>query len=104
MHVIAVRPDLLASEPWLAKAIIDMFAEAKEISEGYFEDPNWSRLAWGRHYVEEERELLPDDLWPLGLAGNRANIERLIEYAFDQNLIEEKFAPERLFAEETLDS
>lgn len=104
MHVIAVRPDLLASEPWLAKAIIDMFAEAKKISESYYDDPNWSRLAWGRHYVEDERELLPDDLWPLGLARNRANIERLIEYAFDQNLIEEKFSAERLFAEETLDT
>ncbi len=104
MHVIAVRPDLLASEPGRGVAIVDMFAAAKEVSKSYYDDPNWSRLAWGRHYVENERELLPDDLWPLGLAGNRANIERLIEYAFDQNLIEETFAPERLFAEGTEDT
>ena len=68
------------------------------------EESNWSRLAWGRQEVEDGRELLPDELWPLGLARNRDNIERLIEYAFDQNLIEEKFPPERLFAPETLDS
>ena len=48
MHLVVIRRDLIEREPWLGHAIIDMFADAKRISDGYLDDPNWSRLAWGR--------------------------------------------------------
>ena len=79
-------------------------ASAKEIGESYYEDPNWSRLAWGRHYYEQERDLLPSDPWPIGFAANKANLEQFIKYSHDQGLISERYAPERLFAPSTIDS
>ena len=102
MHVIAIRQDLLNQEPWLAKVVFDMFNQAKEIAQGYYEDPNWARLAWGRHYFEEERKLFVEDPWENGFKRNRENIERFIKYSHDQGLIDELYPAERLFAENTL--
>lgn len=104
MHVVAIRQSLLDKEPWVAKAVMDMFNQAKTIAESYYEDPNWSRLAWGRHDFEDERNLFVNDPWENGYARNKANIARFIKYSHDQGLIDEEYEPERLFAEQVLDS
>ena len=104
MHVLAIQEDIVARAPWVAKALMEAYASAKDISASYYEDPNWSRLAWGRHYFEHERDLLPTDPWPIGFKTNRANIEQFIKYSHDQGLISERYAPERLFVESTLDT
>lgn len=98
MHILAVKQELLDREPWVAKALLSLFEEAKKISRGYYDDPNWSQLAWGRHLFEEERALLGDDPWPLGIRRNRINLERFLEYSLDQGLIDRKMAVEELFA------
>jgi 4,5-dihydroxyphthalate decarboxylase len=104
MHVVAIREELVRKAPWIARAVLDMFNKAKDIAESYFEDPNWSRLAWGRHYFEDERKLFGRDPWENGFKRNRANIERFIKYSKDQNLIETAYEPETLFCKETLDT
>ena len=68
------------------------------------DDPNWGRLAWGRHHLEEERELLGQDPWPYGVAANRANLERFIKYEQEQGLISGPLAVEDLFFETTLET
>jgi len=83
---------------------MDVYAHAMAVCDSYYEDPNWSRLAWGRHYYEQERSLLPADPWPIGFAANKANLEQLIKYSHDQGLIGERYPPERLFVESTLDT
>ncbi|HWG07112.1 MAG TPA: ABC transporter substrate-binding protein [Beijerinckiaceae bacterium] len=103
MHVLALREELAEREPWLGKALMATYAEAMHIAESYFEDPNWSRLAWGRHYFESERETLGDP-WKMGFSANCRNLERFIEYSHDQGLIGERYAPERLFMPSTLDT
>jgi 4,5-dihydroxyphthalate decarboxylase len=104
MHVVAVREALLKREPWLAPAIMDMFDRAKALAASYYEDPNWSRLAWGRHAFEGERRLFGRDPWQNGFARNKANVERFVRYSADQGLIEAPVAAESLFAEQTLDT
>jgi hypothetical protein len=46
----------------------------------YYDDPNWSWLVWGRHFIEEQQRLLGDDPWPSGIKKNRTNLERFLEY------------------------
>jgi 4,5-dihydroxyphthalate decarboxylase len=104
MHVLAIQDEIVKREPWVAKALMEAYASAKAVSESYYEDPNWSRLAWGRHYFEQERDLLPSDPWPIGFNANKANLEQFIRYSHDQGLISERYAPERLFVEATLDT
>ena len=104
MHVVTIRQDLVDENPWVAQAVYRMFNDAKDIAEGYYEDPNWARLAWGRHYFEDERNLFSQDPWENGFRRNRNNLERFIKYSHDQGLIEELCDPETLFCEETLDT
>lgn len=104
MHVVAARSELLEREPWLAKAMLEVFEGAKKICAEYYEDPNWSQLAWGRHHYEEQSALFGDDLWPSGLRKNRRNLDRLIEYSLDQGLIGDKLEVDRLFAPEVIDA
>jgi 4,5-dihydroxyphthalate decarboxylase len=104
MHVVALKAELAAKHPWVSGVLSEAFEEAKAITARYYDDPNWSRLAWARHLVEEERALLGEDPWPNGVARNRANLERFIRYSHDQGLIKAPMAIESLFVETTLDT
>jgi 4,5-dihydroxyphthalate decarboxylase len=104
MHVVAFKDEVLEQNPWLAGSVMAAFEKAKEVCRHYYDDPNWSRLVWGRHFFEEERSLLGEDPWPYGITRNRANLERFMDYSFDQGLMEKKPAVEDLFAPAMLDS
>jgi 4,5-dihydroxyphthalate decarboxylase len=97
MHLIAFKDEVLAENPWLATAIMEMFERAKRVCIEYYDDPNWSRFVWGRHLFEEEKAAFGDDPWPHGVEKNRANLERFIGYSLDQCLIERKLTVEELF-------
>ncbi len=104
MHVVAFKDEVLKQDPRLALSVMEAFEKAKEVCRHYYDDPNWSRLAWGRHLFEEERSLLGDDPWPYGVKRNRANLERFMGYSLDQGLMEKKVAVEDLFTPATLDT
>ncbi len=99
MHVVAFKEALLREHPWLAGAFLAAFERAKETCYRYYDDPNWSVLAWGRQTFEEQQRQLAPDPWPYGLARNRANLERFIGYSYEQGLIRERPTPESLFVE-----
>ena len=104
MHVVAFKDEVLKQNPRLALSVMEAFEKAKEVCRHYYDDPNWSRLAWGRHLFEEERSLLGDDPWPYGVKRNRANLERFMGYSLDQGLMEKKVGVEDLFTPATLDT
>lgn len=104
MHIVALKQKVVDEHPWAAETIMKLFEEAKQIYSQYYDDPNWSHLAWGRHLFEEQRDLLGPDLWPSGVSKNRSNLERMIEYSFDQGLIDKKMGVERLFTDTVLDT
>lgn len=97
MHVVALDKELAARERWLPPALMQTFAAARTEAIACWEDPNFSRLAWGRRYLEREREQFGGDPWPDGLAANRASIEQHIAYSLDQQLIKTPLKPEDLF-------
>ncbi|MBI4524884.1 MAG: 4,5-dihydroxyphthalate decarboxylase [Deltaproteobacteria bacterium] len=104
MHVVAFKDEVLRRDPWVARNIMAAFEEAKEACRRYYDDPNWSRLAWGRHLFEEESRVLGEDPWPYGVNKNRSNLERFMGYSLDQGLMEKKLAVEELFAPATLET
>lgn len=100
MHIVVMWRELADKHPWLPAALMEMWGEAKAISRDYYADPNWSQLAFGRRYYEREIERLgTEDLFPMGLAVNRGNIEQFIKYSKDQALIEGAFGIDDLFHE-----
>jgi 4,5-dihydroxyphthalate decarboxylase len=98
MHIVAIKKELAEREPSLPGAVMEMFAQARAIAEDYFSDPNWSSLAFGRRYFEREKAMFGKDIWPTGLAANRANLERFMKYSRDQGLIRGDYAVDDLFA------
>ena len=64
MHVVAFKETILREHPWAAEVFMTAFAHAREIAYRYYDDTNWSRLAWGRHYFENELALFGGDPWP----------------------------------------
>ncbi|HWP56970.1 MAG TPA: hypothetical protein VNL14_03665 [Candidatus Acidoferrales bacterium] len=104
MHVVAFKEGILTQNPWLARSLMDLFEKAKAAAKGFYDDPNWSRLVWGRHLFEEERNIFGEDPWPNGVEKNRANLERFMRYSLDQGLMEKPMTVEELFHASTLDS
>ena len=104
MHVVAIKREIAERDPWVATSLLAAFEGAKRVWTAYMDDPNWSRLAWGRHWLEEERRVLGPDPWPYGVAANRANLERFIQYEVEQGLIPEPLAVDDLFFESVLET
>ncbi len=98
MHVIVLRASLVDEHPEVPRLVMDLFDQAKRISHRYYDDPNWSHLAWGRKYYEEERSLVEGDIWPSGIRANSKNLQCFIDYMFDQNLISRRLTLDELFA------
>jgi 4,5-dihydroxyphthalate decarboxylase len=101
MHVLAVRPEVLEAHPEVAMRLFDAFEQAKEMAFHYYDDPNWSHLAWAAHLLREERQAMGPAAWANGLAHNRKNLERFIQYELDQGLIDRRLEVEELFHKTT---
>ncbi|MFM1814834.1 MAG: 4,5-dihydroxyphthalate decarboxylase [Pseudomonadota bacterium] len=97
MHVVAIRNSSVEANPELPKQLMQAFASAHKIVHQYINDPGWSRLAWTKYTREREALGMGPNLWPLGVAKNRANLERFIGYSYDQGIIDRRLAVEDLF-------
>jgi 4,5-dihydroxyphthalate decarboxylase len=104
MHVIAIKDAVIAANPDVPVHLLDLYGQAKNLVSTYMDDPGWSQLPWARLAREEQNSLIKGDLWPVGFAANRANIERFIGYSFAQGLIDRQLAPEDLFDPSVCDS
>jgi 4,5-dihydroxyphthalate decarboxylase len=104
MHIVVFKDKVLKKNPWAAVSLMQAFEKAKDTCKQYYDDPNWSRLAWARHLFEEERRLLGEDPWPYGVKRNRANLERFMGYSLDQSLMKKKMTVEELCRETTKDT
>ncbi len=97
MHVVAIKREVAERRPDLPLLLLEAFRSAAEIADGYSDDPGWSRFAWSKYAREREAAALGAKLWPLGVAANRANLDRFIGYSLDQGIIDRRLAVEDLF-------
>jgi len=104
MHVIVFRNEVLEAHPWTAQSVMAVFERAKDVARHYYDDPNWSLLAWARHLFEEERSVLGADPWSFGVRHNRTNLERFIKYSVDQGLMLNEIPLEEFFHPSTLET
>jgi 4,5-dihydroxyphthalate decarboxylase len=102
MHVLVFKEELLKNDPWVTGSLMKAFEQAKEVCRHYYDDPNWSWLAWAKHFIQEQQRLLGDDPWPSGMKRNRSNLERFMEYSLDQGLMARKMSVEELFHKSTV--
>lgn len=97
MHLMILKKAVAELKPELPVQLMRAFESAHRIADSYVDDPGWSRLAWTKYTREREVAMLGARLWPLGVAANRANLERFIDYSYDQGIIDRRIMVEELF-------
>jgi 4,5-dihydroxyphthalate decarboxylase len=106
MHTVVLRRDVYEKNPWVAqslyKACLASKAKAYELYNQTAAMP--SMLPWTVAHVEEARREMGEDWWSYGLAPNRHVLDTFLRYHHEQGLSKRRFAPEELFARETLES
>ena len=99
MHTTAIKQDLVERYPWVPNNLFQAFQKAKERAYKRMENPRRVPLAWFRHALEEQEEILGSDPWAYGLTkDNRKNLDTLMQYSCEQGFIGGKMALEDLFA------
>jgi 4,5-dihydroxyphthalate decarboxylase len=62
------------------------------------ENPRIVPLAWFRHFLEEQEEILGQDPWVYGLGEiNKKTLETLMQYSQEQGLLGRKMSLNELF-------
>jgi 4,5-dihydroxyphthalate decarboxylase len=99
MHIIAMQRHLLDADPWIARNLYNAFLESKRRSVERLLDPAVSRypLAWLPTYARRMRDLFDGDPFPYGIEENRATLEQLLLYAWQQGIAHRHATPEEVF-------
>ncbi|TBL81228.1 ABC transporter substrate-binding protein [Paenibacillus thalictri] len=105
MHVVAIRNEILEQHPWVAQNLYHAFVEAKnKVYEGFNQTAALKvTLPWLVSEIEQTKKLMGEDFWPYGLKENRATLEALTNYSYEQGLIKSKLSVEDLFVKSTLE-
>lgn len=109
MHVIALRRTLAEAHPWLARALYDAFAAARDLAlarlrEVWLGSANRLSLPWLNASMERTLAAMGPDYWPYGFARARAEIAAMCRYSVDQFLAPRPVAPEELFEPSLLET
>ena len=104
MHVIAIRKNVLANNPWLAKAVFEMYSEAKEMTYKNLQSTTVNRvtLPWASDEFKTTRELMGTNYWTYGVEANRKELEAIMRYVFEQGLVKRQIGFEEMFDAQTL--
>ena len=65
------------------------------------QQPHRLSFAWGRSYLEQEREFFGKDPFYQGLRENRHDVETMIQFAQEQGMLERPLTVDELFTENT---
>jgi len=104
MHVVAIKTEVLEKEPWLAKAVFEMYSDAKDIAYKNLETTTVVRtsLPWTKDEYESTVEIMGDNYWKYGIEANRKELEAIMRYVYEQGLTKEQIGFEEMFAPSTL--
>jgi 4,5-dihydroxyphthalate decarboxylase len=109
MHLIAVRRTIAEANPWLPRALLDAFAQARDLAMTRLRDvwlgsANRLSLPWLGASMERTLEVMGPDYWRYGFAANRAELAAICRYSRAQHLAAREVAPEELFDASVLES
>ena len=100
MHLIGIRKTLLEQYPWLATSVYKAFCQAKTLAMADLLDIN--ALLVSLPFLEAETKdtmaAMGDNFWRYGVHENMREIDALIQYSFEQGLVDRKLRVEELFA------
>ena len=99
MHVVGLRRTLADAHPWLPGALMKAFSEAKDHAQRALNDTSATKVTMP--FVEDNlqmvKQLMGDDFWTYGVAGNVKVLEAFCEMHHSQGLSLRKLAVDELF-------
>ncbi|MFY1699747.1 ABC transporter substrate-binding protein [Solwaraspora sp. WMMA2101] len=104
MHTVVLRRDVYQRHRWLARALLDAFAEARDRVYAELREVTALKISlpWVVPAAEEAAALLGHDFWPYGVEPNHGVLETFLRYSHEQGLARRLLEPTELFAPETL--
>lgn len=106
MHLVGVRRELVERQPWLCAAVQKAFEEAKSVAMAKLSDTSATKVTLP--FVEEQlsaaRQLMGQDFWSYGVAGNRHVLEAFLRHHHAQGLSSRLVSVEEMFHPATLES
>ena len=105
MHTVAIRTDMIKANPWLPKAVFEMYSKAKQIAYANLETTTALKvtLPWATQEFEDTRSLMGKNFWPYGIEPNRKELELVMRYTHEQGLVKRRLKFEELFHPLTLE-
>jgi 4,5-dihydroxyphthalate decarboxylase len=96
---VVVREDIYREHPWVARSMYRAFSEARDIAIDGLYDTDALRLSlpWLIHHIEETRRVLGKNFWAYGLEPNRAALEAIGQYVYEQGLSPRVVGADELF-------
>jgi 4,5-dihydroxyphthalate decarboxylase len=102
-HAYIIRGDIYKKYPWVAFNLYTAFVKAKALAREKLQERIPSALFFGPEYGAMTRDMIGDDPFPYGIKANKAMLETITSYSFEQGLTPQKMNVEELFAEQTLE-
>ena len=102
-HTVVMRRSIYEQHPWAARNLLEAFEKAKQISYSGARELNQPHLDTGL-LPRETRTAMATDLFPYGLAANRAVVELAMQYSAEQGLTPRVLSVDEVFAPTLLDS
>ena len=109
MHTVVVTRELAEEHPELVCAVYRGFCAAKDaMVEQYVKGMTFNNmnmmLPWLTKLIDGNRALLGQDWWPYGIDRNRAAIDAVLRYHYEQGLTKRRFTVEDVFFSGLLDT
>ena len=100
MHLVVLRRELWQQHKFIATSLFQALQESKMLAAKRMKYTGTLRymLPWLADDLEEINETFGDDCWPYGLEANRKTLGTLVQYLFEQGLIDHSPTVEELFA------
>jgi 4,5-dihydroxyphthalate decarboxylase len=102
-HTYIIRGDIYKKYPWAAFNLYRGFVKATALARDKLLERIPTALFFGPEYAAMTREMIGDDPFPYGIKANKAMLDTITGYSYEQGLTPRKMTVEELFAKETLD-
>jgi 4,5-dihydroxyphthalate decarboxylase len=106
MHIIGVRREIVARQPWLPAAVFKAFERAKTIALEKLSDTSSAKvtLPFIEERLIEARALMGHDFWSYGVSANRKTLETFLRHHHAQGLSSRLVKVEELFHPATFET
>ena len=105
MHCIGFRREFYEAHRWAAQSLFKAFQKSKDIVMANYLNTSalYTTLPWQVQAADDTRKLMGDDYWPYGVEKNRAALEAICQYSYEQGLSQRLMTIEELIAKECFD-